>query len=95
MPQVVSANRLTDGIVVFLGASGWGEKLADAQLFETPNDAKAGLARAEADQRANLIIEITPFDVDVTPSGLAPKHLRDKVRCAGPTVHRDHGKQAE
>ena len=58
MPQVVSANRLTDGIVVFLGAEGtWVEGLQQATLFEAADLAPA-LARAEAQRAANIVVEI-------------------------------------
>lgn len=94
MPQVVSANRLTDGIVVFLAGDAWVERLADAQIFADAKDAASGLAQADIDFKANFVVEIAAFDVRVTPTGIEPSHLRDRVRAAGPTVHRDHGKQA-
>ena len=94
MPQVVSANRLTDGIVVFLAGDAWVERLADAQVFADAKAATTGLAKADADFKANLVVEVAAFDVQATSRGLEPAHLRDKVRAAGPTVRRDHGKQA-
>ncbi len=94
MPQIVSANRLADGIVVFLNGHTWVERLDDAQVFDDMKQAASGLAIAESAARANEIVEITPFEVRQTARGLEPTHLRDKVRAAGPTVRRDLGKQA-
>lgn len=95
MPQVISANRLGDGIIVFLAKGGnWVESLAGAEIFADKTGAEAGLAAAGAAMAANIIIEITPFDVDITSAGPVPRHIRDRIRSAGPTVRLDHGKQA-
>lgn len=95
MPQIVSANRLSDGLVVFL-ASGdrWVESIGDAELFADKAAIDAGLARAQAAQAANLVVEILAVDVETTARGVEPKSMRDRIRAAGPTVRRDHGKQA-
>ena len=95
MPQVVSANRLDDGIVVFLAADDrWVEGLGDAQVFAEKAEAEAGLARGQAAVAHNLVVDIQPMDVAQTPRGVEAKHIRDRIRAAGPTVRRDHGKQA-
>jgi hypothetical protein len=95
MPQIVSANRLSDGIVVFLARDGrWVERLADAHAYPDAAAAKEGLAIAEAAMKANAVIEIAAFEVTTKDGTISPSHLRDRIRAAGPTVHRDHGKQA-
>ena len=103
MPQIVSANRLSDGIVVFLarGHAGgdsagdrWVERIGDAELFGDKPAVEAGVARAQAAQGANLVVEILAVEVDVTARGVEPKLMRDRIRAAGPTVRLDHGKQA-
>lgn len=94
MPQVISANRLTDGIVVFFAHGAWVERLADAQVYADASAASAGLDIAERDFKANLVVEIAAFEVQITSRGLEAAHLRDRVRAAGPTVRLDHGKQA-
>jgi hypothetical protein len=95
MPQIVSANRLADGIIVFLAkGDAWVERLSDAELFADKAGAEAGLARAQAAMEENLVVEITPFDVEMTLHGPTPTHIRDRIRAAGPTVRLDHGKQA-
>ena len=63
MSQVVSANRLSDGIVVFLGPDGaWVEGLQAAALFDKAS-VEQGLAKAAADSKANVVIEVLAFDV--------------------------------
>jgi hypothetical protein len=95
MPEIVSANRLTDGIVVFLAKDdSWVETLAGAELFSGKPAVAEGLKRAEAAMARNLVVEILAVEVETTPRGIEPRHIRDRIRAAGPTVHRDHGKQA-
>jgi hypothetical protein len=95
MPQVVSANRLTDGIVVFLGEGGsWVESLQQASVLVDQATVDAALAKAAADVAANRIIEVAAFDVLQSDGKLHAAHIRDAIRAAGPTVRLDHGKQA-
>ena len=95
MPQVVSANRLDDGIVVFLASNdAWVERLADAEVFADKATFESGLARAQTAAGRSVVVEVAPVDVEITPRGLAAKHIRDRIRAAGPTVRLDHGKQA-
>ena len=95
MPQVISANRLADGAVVFLGRDGaWVELLPEAEVFDGEAALAEGLARAKAAEARNLVLDIAPIDVTGSGKGLAATHLREIIRSAGPTVRRDHGKQA-
>jgi hypothetical protein len=95
MPQVVSANRLDDGIVVFLGRGDiWVERIAEAEVFADKAALAAGAARGDAAVKNNLVVDIAPVDVEITPRGPEPTHIRERIRAAGPTVRLDHGKQA-
>ena len=95
MPQVVSANRLADGIVVFRNAAGqWVERLDDAATFADKAAVDAALAGAQQDVGRNLVVEVAAFEVKVAGSSIAAVTLRDRIRTLGPTVHTDHGKQA-
>ena len=95
MPQVVTANRLTDGIVVYLGPGGdWVEFLSKASVFDTKPAVEAALKDAQVAVTQNKVVDIFAFDVTLTPAGPQAAHIRDRIRAMGPTVHRDHGKQA-
>lgn len=95
MPQVVSANRLQDGVVVFVGPEGrWVERLDEAIVFDDKQAGDAALERAQADERANLVLDLNAFEIVRSSKGIRAAHLRDAIRAAGPTVHLDHGKQA-
>jgi hypothetical protein len=87
VPKIISANRLADGIVVYAGHAGsWVERLNEALVFSSKEEAEAGLILAQGDVARNLIVE--PFVVDVTQdaAGLRPATLRDSIRAHGPTI---------
>ncbi len=95
MSQVISANRLSDGIVVFRASGGaWVEQLRDAEILPDASAVKAAMGLVEKDVLANHVIEVAAFDVAVKGDHVEPVHLRDKIRAKGPTTHPDHGKQA-
>ena len=95
-PQAVTANRLGDGIVVFLAADGrWSERAEDAAVAADKAAADALMAAAEraVDQRT----VVGPYLIEVAegPAGPQPVKLRERIRAAGATVRLDLGKQAE
>jgi hypothetical protein len=93
LTQIVTANRLIDGIVVFQDeAGGWSEDFARAAAHE---DAAAALARASQDVAASLVVDPYAIEVELRNGHYAPKALREAIRATGPTVRRDLGKQAE
>jgi hypothetical protein len=93
LTQIVTANRLIDGIVVFQDeAGGWSEDFARAAVHE---DAAAALARASLDVAASQIVDPYAIEVELRNGHYAPKALREAIRATGPTVRRDLGKQAE
>ena len=95
MPQVVTANRLTDGIVVCLAPGGkWVERLSEASVLEGKQAVEAALSEGQAAIARNQVVDVFAFDVTVTPAGPQANHIRDRIRAMGPTVHPDHGKQA-
>jgi Protein of unknown function (DUF2849) len=87
MLKVISANRLADGIVVYAGLSGcWFERLNNANLFATNEEAEAGLALAQADAERNVIVDPCLVDVTQDATGLHPATLRESIRARGPTI---------
>ena len=95
MPKILSANRLSDGAVVYLGPRDiWVEFLPDAEVFDGEAALAAGLARAKTAEAQNLVLDIVTVEVTGGGGSLAATHLREAIRSAGPTVRRDHGKQA-
>jgi hypothetical protein len=95
MPDVITANRLADGVVVFQTLdAGWSEDFNRAAVWPDAQATKAALTRAEGDAGLNLIVDPYAFAVETRNGHVVPKALREAIRAAGPTVRRDLGKQA-
>ena len=94
--QIVTANRLRDGIAVFLGRTGqWSEKIDEATLALEPKAAAALEARAKQDEVATLITGPYLIDAERRGGRIRAAHIRERMRTLGPTVRPDLGKQAE
>ncbi len=94
--QVMTANRLRDGAVVFLTRSGeWNERIDEAVLAMEPQ-AVAGIeARAKLASDANIITGHYLFDAERVDGKIKASHIRERIRTLGPTIRLDLGKQAE
>jgi hypothetical protein len=83
--QVITANRLRDGIVIYFQAHGdhhhWCENIRDASIFDA-GDVDAMLAQASADVLENRIVD--PYAIGV--AGHTPLTQREAVRAGGPTI---------
>jgi hypothetical protein len=94
--QAMTANRLVDGIVVFLAEDGsWSERAQDCRIARTADEAAALTAVAEAAATAGVVVGPYLMEVVVTPQGAVPAKLRERIRALGPSVRVDVGKQAE
>jgi hypothetical protein len=94
--QVMTANRLADGAVVFLTRGGdWSERIDDAALALEPQAAAALEARGNEAVAANLISGPYLFDATRESGRVKASHIRERIRALGPTVRLDLGKQAE
>ena len=93
--KVLTANRLSDGIAVWLGGHGrWVDHIADAVAASEP----AAIAALEAVAAETLAkaqhCDVVLIDVELTASGPRPLKLRERIRADGPTIRLDLGKQA-
>ena len=95
MPDVITANRLADGVVVFQTAdAGWSEDFNRAEVLPDAASTKAATARALEDAARNVVVDVYAFPVETRNGHVAPKALREAIRASGPTIRRDLGKQA-
>ena len=93
MTQVITASRLRDGIVLFVGPSNtWVETIAAAEVFQTAEATSAGLAAAASAEADNLVLDIYAVDVSNKNGVPVPTRMREAIRAQGPTVHPEHGK---
>lgn len=92
--KVLTANRLSDGEVVFWRGGHWVERFADAEIFAADDPAAEG---AEAVGKGQPTVVIEPYLIDIAegPAGVAPVSYRERIRALGPTNLPEHGKQAE
>ncbi len=84
--QVITANRLRDGVVIYLRINGddhrWCENIREASIFDAKN-VEEMLGRAATDVRENRIID--PYAIDVSADH-TPLTQREAVRAGGPTI---------
>jgi hypothetical protein len=94
--QVMTANRLADGEVVFLTRNGtWNEKIDEAVLAQEPQAISALEARASEAVKANHVTGQYLFDAERVDGKIRATHIRERIRTLGPTVRVDLGKQSE
>jgi hypothetical protein len=92
--EVMTANRLLDGEVVFLGAHGWIETIDAATVAVTPEGSKALDALGRQAMAVNEVVDAYLIEVAQEEGRLRPVKLREYLRTLGPSVRPDLGKQA-
>ncbi|WOC15786.1 hypothetical protein MP213Fo_12450 [Pseudochrobactrum sp. MP213Fo] len=86
--KVLSANRLSDGVSVWLGADGhWAHSIRNALLARHPEAVAAlELAGVQA-SLSDEVVDINVIDVEERGDELFPVRLRERIRLSGPTIH--------
>jgi len=91
--QVVTANRLIDGRVVFL-ADGyrWVEEIGAARVADGEEAGKALLAIGEKAAADRIVV--APYLIDVSSDGarITPTRYREVLRALGPSSHPEFGR---
>lgn len=93
-PQMIVANRLLDGRVVFMRADGsWSAIAGEAATAEAADDIATleGLAQKSADSNDVLSVEL----IEATERGGKPypAHMKFAMQAEGPSVRKDLGYQ--
>lgn len=84
--KIVTANRLTDGRVVYLTQDAdWSARIADGR---PANGSAAALLLAVAEDSAASRIVVDPYLIDVSLEGGSPWPVlpRERIRADGPTA---------
>lgn len=86
-PQMVIANRLRDGLTVFLAAGDtWVESIADGVVARDAAAAARLLQAAEAEAARNVVIGPYLIAIAEEANGRRPLEWREAIRAFGPTV---------
>lgn len=87
MPNVITANRLTDGVVVYLAAEGqWTEQIANAQVADGEEETKALEAIAGQAVRDRIVLAVYPMPVALVDGAVDPLSVRERIRAAHRTT---------
>ncbi|MBB3658640.1 hypothetical protein FHX15_003887 [Rhizobium sp. BK650] len=85
--KVLTANRLTDGVAVWLNANGeWVLSLQEALVAR---HAEAVAAIEEIGKKSyadNKVVDVAVVDVQEVNGQLWPLRLRERIRAQGPTM---------
>ena len=85
--KVLTANRLSDGISVWLDAAGnWVESLQDAFVARHAEAVSALEETGKAAFADNKVVDVNVVDVEELAGVLRPLRLRERVRAEGPTI---------
>jgi Protein of unknown function (DUF2849) len=87
VPNVVTANRLTDGIVVYRAPDGsWVEDIAHARIASTENETKALEDVAAKDVKARKVVAVYPMEVALVDGAVDPLSVRERIRASHRTT---------
>ncbi len=87
MPSVVTANRLRDGIVVYLAPDGnWVEEIGCARIAETEDEVSALEAQAAEAVKAREVVAAYPMDVALNEGVVDPLSVRERIRASHRTT---------
>jgi hypothetical protein len=87
MPNVITANRLTDGVVVYLASDGeWSEQIANARVADTDEEVKALEAEADNAVRQRRVVGAYPMPVALKDGAIDPLSVRERIRAAHRTT---------
>lgn len=84
--EVITANSLGDGRVVFQTQAGWSHAIDQAEVLESKEAVETALRRANEAAAQNRVVE--PYAIEVTraAAALVPARLRERIRADGPTT---------
>lgn len=85
--RMIIANRLTDGLVVFLTpAGGWSVDIGEGVVIDDEDEAGRLLEQAKSDETHCKIVDPNLIDVTVDGGPPRPTAIREAIRAFGPTV---------
>ena len=93
MPQMIIANRLRDGVVVFLAPGElWDPAIAAGTLVDNEAEAAKLMTVAKRHEGECQVIDPQLIDVEVEDGKPRPTAIREAIRAFGPTVRSSRAK---
>lgn len=89
--RVLTANRLADGRVIYLGEGGWTPELGAARLVSNEQEAEAAEREGRDAVAGRLVVEPYLIDIETEAAGVRPVRLRERIRALGPTTGHSRG----
>ncbi len=90
MPQMIIANRLRDGAVVFLApGEAWDTSIGAGALIDDEGEATRLMAVAKRHEAECQVIDPQLIDVELKDGTPRPTAIREAIRAFGPTVRTD------
>ena len=84
--EIVTANSLAGGRVVFQTAAGWTQNIGEAEVLESKEAVAAALGRANLDAALTRVVDVYAIEVRRDAAKLVPVRLRERIRAEGPTT---------
>ncbi|NQV43907.1 MAG: DUF2849 domain-containing protein [Rhodospirillales bacterium] len=86
--QIVTANRLIDGAVVYFTTDDtWSPWIADARTLDNGPSADTTLTLAHASAGRNEVVDPYLIDVAQEAQTIKPVRYRETIRAKGPSTH--------
>lgn len=92
--QIITANRLKDGRVVFLTGDGdWSESITASCVIEKKGDLDALTKQGQDAATAPVVVDPYSIEVETADGRIRPLRYRERIRAFGPSIHPDFAKQ--
>ena len=94
--HIISANDLIEGDVVYLTAQkDWSGNILDAHVVEDKDQLEEFNQIGQEAIKNNQVIDAHAVPVTVEDNIIIPRHIKERIRAKGPSIHPQFGKQSE
>jgi hypothetical protein len=88
--QIVTGNRLRDGVVIFLTSAGdWSTNVDAAEVVRDVEGAARLTATATAAEKARIVVAPYLIEVKAEQGRVQPTQYRERIRAFGPSIAPD------